>query len=73
MNGELRNLKPNWVDSDDAPELTDEFLEHAECKIGYVSVSSAAGVAELGKATLRGRTPLGASQNDLSPCVMTLR
>ena len=73
MSGELRNLKSNWVDSDDAPELTDESLDDAEWKIGDVSVSSAAGIAELGKATLRCRTPLGASQNDVSPSVMTLR
>jgi uncharacterized protein (DUF4415 family) len=58
MNGKLRNLKPDWVESDDAPELTDEFFEHAEWKIGDVSVSSETGIAALGKVTFRGRPPL---------------
>lgn len=58
MNAKLRNLKLDWVDSDDAPELTDEFLEHAEWKIGDVSVSSAAGIDALGRVSLRGRPPL---------------
>ena len=53
MNGKLREMKPDWLDRDDAPELTDEFLEHAVWKIGDRSVSSTAGIAALGQATLR--------------------
>lgn len=51
MNGKLRDLKPSGIDSDDAPELTDEFLDHAEWKIDEHSVSPAAGIAALGEAT----------------------
>jgi uncharacterized protein (DUF4415 family) len=58
MNGKLRDSKTDWVDSDDAPELTDEFLEDAEWKIGGRSVLPKVGIAALGKATLRGRPPL---------------
>jgi uncharacterized protein (DUF4415 family) len=58
MNGKSRDSKINWVDSDDAPELTETFLDHAEWKIGDRSVSPAVGIAAMAKATLRGRPPL---------------
>jgi uncharacterized protein (DUF4415 family) len=57
MNGKLRDLKTDGVDSGDAPELTDEFLEHAEWKIGDRLVSPTVGIAALNQATLRGRPP----------------
>ena len=34
MNAKSQNLPQPWVDPDDAPELTDEFFEKAEYRIG---------------------------------------
>jgi uncharacterized protein (DUF4415 family) len=30
MTESKKNSKPDWVDPDDAPELTDDFLDHAD-------------------------------------------
>ena len=34
MNANKPDLTPDWVDSDDAPELDDHFFEHAEVRNG---------------------------------------
>lgn len=30
MNANSQNTKQEWIDPDDAPELTDDFFEHAD-------------------------------------------
>lgn len=50
MNGKSQNSPQSWVDLDDAPELTDDFFEQGEWKIGEQPVSAAEGAAELRKA-----------------------
>ncbi|MBP9714653.1 MAG: BrnA antitoxin family protein [Sterolibacterium sp.] len=50
MNAKLQNSPKPWVDPDDAPELTDEFFEQGEWKIGEQPVTAAEGVAVLRKA-----------------------
>lgn len=39
MTEKSKGLRRPWVDPDDAPELTDEFFEHGEWKIGDRKVS----------------------------------
>lgn len=39
MPGKLQNTPPEWVDPDDAPELTAEFFENATPMIGEREVS----------------------------------
>jgi hypothetical protein len=58
MSGEVQDSKTDWVDSDDAPELTEDFFDHAEWRIAERSVPAAVGIAAMAKATLRGRPPL---------------
>lgn len=55
MNAKSQNLPPPWVDPDDAPELTDDFFEQGEWKVGEQPVSAADGAAVLKKALSRGR------------------
>jgi len=55
MNAKSENSPQPWVDPDDAPELTDDFFEHGEWKIGEQPVSEAEGAAALKKALTRGR------------------
>ncbi|BAO80173.1 uncharacterized protein conserved in bacteria [Serpentinimonas raichei] len=43
-----------WVDPDDAPELTDDFFEQGEWKIGTRPVAPEAGAAALREALSRG-------------------
>ena len=50
MNGKSQNSPTLWVDPDDAPELTDDFFEQGEWKIGEQPVSAAEGAAALRKA-----------------------
>ena len=45
MNAKSQNLPQPWVDPDDAPELTDEFFENAEYRIGDQLVSAGEGRA----------------------------
>jgi uncharacterized protein (DUF4415 family) len=45
MNVKLENMNPNWVDPDDAPELTDEDLQRGVWKIGERVVSASEGRA----------------------------
>ena len=55
MAAKSKNTRTTWVDPDDAPELTDDFFEQGEWKIGEQPVSAAEGAAALGKALSRGR------------------
>lgn len=55
MNAKLQDSHQPWIDPDDAPELTDDFFEQGEWKIGEQSVSAAAGAATMQKALGRGR------------------
>ena len=55
MNAKLRNTPAPWTDPDDAPELTDDFFEQGEWKIGDQPVSPQDGAAALQKSLSRGR------------------
>ena len=57
MSGKAQDSKTDWVDSDDAPELTQDFFDHAEWRIDERSVSLAVGIVAMAKARLRGRPP----------------
>ena len=58
MNGKSRDSITDGVDSDDAPELTQDFFDHAEWRVGERSVSPTVGIAAMAKATFRGKPPL---------------
>lgn len=55
MNAKSKSSPRPWVDRDDAPELTDDFFEQGEWKIGEQPVSVAEGTVALQKALSRGR------------------
>lgn len=55
MSAKLQNTPQPWIDPDDAPELTDEFFEKAEYRIGDQLVSRDEGAAALRKSLSRGR------------------
>ena len=55
MNAKPQNTPRPWIDPDDAPELTDDFFEQGEWKIGEQAVSAQEGAAVLRKALARGR------------------
>jgi len=55
MNAKLQNTVQPWVDPDDAPELTDDFLEKGFWKIGDRAVSREEGQAAMREAVRRGR------------------
>lgn len=55
MNAKSKNLPQPWIDPDDAPELTDDFFEQGEWRIGEQSVSPQEGAGALKKALARGR------------------
>ncbi|QDX82455.1 hypothetical protein B9N43_15150 [Denitratisoma sp. DHT3] len=55
MNAKSKNSPKPWIDPDDAPELTDDFFEQGEWKIGERPVSTQEGAAALRKALSRGR------------------
>ncbi len=50
MNGKSQNSPMPWTDPDDAPELTDDFFEQGDWKIGDKPVPAAEGAAALRKA-----------------------
>ncbi|MEY4683669.1 MAG: hypothetical protein RLZ25_128 [Pseudomonadota bacterium] len=56
MNGKARDSKPDWVDSDDAPELTEGFFDYAEWRVGERSVSPLIGIAEMDKEAFIGES-----------------
>ncbi len=51
--------KTDWVDPDDAPELGDDFFEHAEYSVGGVVVRPATGVLTRDGIRPIGRPSLG--------------
>ena len=55
MNVKSQDSPKPWVDPDDAPELTDDFFEQGEWKIGEQPVSAPEGAAALREALSRGR------------------
>ena len=55
MNAKSQNSPRPWIDQDDAPELTDDFFEQGEWKVGEQPVSPQEGEAALRKALSRGR------------------
>lgn len=55
MNAKSQNSPQPWIDPDDAPELTDDFFEQGDWKIGDQPVSKEEGVATMKKAISRGR------------------
>ena len=61
MNESNRVTKSEWVDPDDAPELTDEFFEKAVWQIAEKTVSQEEGMAAMRKAMNRGR-PVGTTK-----------
>lgn len=54
MNVKSQDSPKPWVDPDDAPELTDDFFEQGEWKIGTRPVAPEAGAAALREALSRG-------------------
>jgi uncharacterized protein (DUF4415 family) len=54
MTAKRKNSKPEWIDPDDAPELTDEVADRAQIAIGGKVVREATGTL-----TRRGRPPIG--------------
>lgn len=55
MNVKSQNSPKPWVDPDDAPELTQDFFEQGEWKIGEQPVSAQEGAVALRGALSRGR------------------
>jgi len=55
MNAKLPATPSTWVDPDDAPELTDEWLEKGTYSIGGRAVSPEEGKAAFREALRRGR------------------
>lgn len=55
MNAKSPGSPEPWVDPDDAPELTDDFFEQGEWKIGEETVSPQEGAAALRRAIGRPR------------------
>lgn len=55
MNEKLSASNPEWTDPDDAPELTEEFFECGEWKVGDRQVSPEEGKTAFRKALKRGR------------------
>jgi uncharacterized protein (DUF4415 family) len=62
MNERLPASNPEWIDPDDAPELTEEFFERGKCKIGDTEVSSGEAKAAFRKALKRGRPKAAAKK-----------
>jgi len=54
MNAKRKSTKPNWIDPDDAPELTAEVAGRAQIAVGGKVVRKATGTY-----TKRGRPPIG--------------
>lgn len=54
MDANRKSMKPNWIDPDDAPELTEEVAARAQISIGGKVVREATGTL-----TKVGRPPIG--------------
>lgn len=55
MTEKLSASDPGWIDPDDAPELTEDFFESGEWRVGDVVVSPAEAKAAFLEAAKRGR------------------
>lgn len=55
MSAKKRGSKADWIDPDDAPELTDELIDSATYKIGDRVVTPSEGQAAMKAALKRGR------------------
>ncbi len=66
MNVKSQDSHKPWVDPDDAPELTDDFFEQGEWKIGEQPVSVQAGAAALREALSRGSPKAQSTQQALT-------
>ena len=66
MNVKSKNSPKPWIDPDDAPELTQDFFEQGEWKIGEQPVSAPEGAAALREALSRGRPKAQSTQQALS-------
>jgi uncharacterized protein (DUF4415 family) len=68
MNGKSDDLhrRSDWVDPDDAPELTEEFFEKGQWRIGDKVVSREEGMAAARKALRRGRPKKAARKVQVS-------
>ena len=54
MSAKRKSMQPNWIDPDDAPELTEEVAARAQISIGGKVLREATGTL-----TKRGRPPIG--------------
>lgn len=66
MNGKSQNTPTEWVDPDDAPELTDEFFEKATPMIGDKVVTFQEFAAAAQEAARRGRPKLATPKRALT-------
>lgn len=66
MNARSQGSPKRWVDPDDAPELTDEFFEKGQWKVGERPVSPPEGAAEMAKALGRGRPKAEVTKQSLT-------
>ena len=66
MIAKSQNLPRLQIDPDDAPELTDDFFEQGEWKIGAQPVPSHDGAALLRKALSRGRPKMESPKQALT-------
>jgi uncharacterized protein (DUF4415 family) len=66
MNVKSQDSPKPWVDPDDAPELTHDFFEQGEWKIGEQPVSPQAGAAALREALSPGGVKLQGAQQALT-------
>jgi uncharacterized protein (DUF4415 family) len=57
MNAKSPHSPRSWADPDDAPELTKEFFENGDWKMGGQPVDPHSGAAALSRAVARGRPP----------------
>lgn len=66
MNAKLPATAPNWIDPDDAPELTAEDLAKGIWRIGEREVAQEIGMAEMRQSLRPGRPEPGARKILLS-------
>lgn len=65
MGAKLKNTSQVWLDSDDAPELTEEFFEKATLSVGNKIVSKEE-FKKAAKTALRGRPPIDAPRKAIN-------
>ncbi len=66
MNVKSQDSPKPWVDPDDAPELTQDFFEQGEWKIGEQPVSGLAGASALREALSRNHPEMQGAQQALT-------